>query len=394
MREAKVRYNLTRFAQSLLCRVNETSRSRLIYSLAESVVKRPGSLSTKTKKPSKLRMSIGAHTDDDTDTVVTPRKPLGRQAIERNAEQFLEDERPRYSKEGLKELKQSTPSTPKDLSANASSAEEEAAVGTLDVASKFGATSLTNRQSVIPSATEIAEKKQRRARLAQEREFISLNHSDSEEESRELLLRPKEKYAETRLVREDEDLAEGFDEYVEDGRVALGRKAEREERQRKRREIESLIADAEGGGDEGDGSEEERNEAYEAAQTRKGTYGTTYMSHQEERDRPRTPPKITPIPDLASVVGRMRDSLQEMREVKAAKGMRKKELEQEKKEIAEREVWIQNQLKEVGERYEKLRVEAGMTGEAVAQNGVVAERGLESFGNTPRAGTPMALGDE
>jgi len=52
--------------------------------------------------------------------------------------------------------------------------------------------------------------------------------SDDDDEFRsnrnEISLRPKElkeKYAETRLVPDDEDIAEGFEEYVEDGRISL-----------------------------------------------------------------------------------------------------------------------------------------------------------------------------
>jgi DNA repair exonuclease SbcCD ATPase subunit len=202
-------------------------------------------------------------------------------------------------------------------------------------------------------------------------------------------------------VREDEDVLEGFDDYVEDGRVALGRKAARDEKRRKRKEMEELINQAEGAEEdeeEENDSEVERNEAYEAAQTRAGTYGQHQTPATEELGRPRTPPKITPVPDLSSVLSRMRSGLQEMREAKAAKERKLEELQAEKKEIAEREVWIQSQLKEVGERYEKLRTEAGLTGEMVERNGVSGpvERGLESFGETltpglgrSRLGTPV-----
>jgi hypothetical protein len=391
------------------CSSNRTTYSWLMRA-AESVVKKP-SLPSKTKKSSKLRLSFGpgGGTEEtgeggEGSGVATPRKSLGRQVAERNAERKTlrpavsseqlsfragNEDRPSYSKDSLAELKLSTPSTPKDVSSRQTSEDEET-IQSLDLTSKFGATASRSTASAIPTQAEITEKKERRARLAAqqdsnpdatEKEFISLNASDSDEErrERELLIRPKEKYAETRLVREDEDLAEGFDEYVEDGKIALGRKAEREERRRKRREMEELIKEAEaqdGEEDEND-SEVERNEAYEAAQTRAGTYGT---HRPVEQDRPRTPPKITPVPDLNTVLARMRTGLQEMRDVKAAKERRLQELAAEKKDIKEREVWIQAQLKEVGERYEKLRVEAGMTG---------VERGLETFGGTPVGGTPL-----
>ena len=80
-----------------------------------------------------------------------------------------------------------------------------------------------------------------------------------------------------------------------------------------------------------------------------------------------------------------------MEDSKAAKMRKLDELRAEKKEIAEREVWIQAQLKQVGERYEKLRAEAGLTGTTNGVDGVkpgekmLVERGLESFGATPVA---------
>lgn len=388
--------------------VSNPCANRWLISGVDTVVKRPP-LSSKVKKGSKLRLSFGpgesaVGEDDDAGAVVTPKRSLGRQAIERNAERKTlrpavsseqlsfragNDDRPSYSKDSLAELKLSTPSTPKD-GPSLQTSEDEAINKSLDVASKFGSSVSQSANSAIPTAAEIREKKERRARLAQEKEFISLDADDSEDERRELLLRPKEKYAETRLVREDEDLAEGFDDYVEDGKIALGRKAEREDRRRKRKEMEELIAEAEdaGEGDADDDSEVERNEAYEAAQTRAGTYGQKRT--EDEHQRPRTPPKITLVPDLNSVLTRMREGLQAMQDSKAAKTRKLEELAAEKKEIAEREVWIQAQLKEVGERYEKLRMEAGMAagavnGEARTGETLMAQRGLESYGSTPRA---------
>lgn len=84
-----------------------------------------------------------------------------------------------------------------------------------------------------------------------------------------------------------------------------------------------------------------------------------------------------------------------MKDAKSAKERRLEELKAEKIEMKEREVWIQAQLKEVGERYEKLRREAGMTGEGGKKGqGLLVERGLESFGNTPLPGTPVVVSDE
>jgi hypothetical protein len=371
----------------------------------ESVVKRPH-LSSKPKKKSALRLSFGpgevgseASTDDDgASGIFTPKKSnLSRLAIEKNAERQslrpspstenltsrsgVSDDRPSYSKDYLAELKQSTPSTPKDLGSLQTSEDDEMS---LDIVSKFGPlATLGSGNSAIPTEAEIREKKERRARMAKAPDFLSLDDDDSgDERGRELLIRPKEKYAETRLVPDDEDMAEGFDDFVEDGKISLGRKAEREQARKKRLEMEEMIQEAEGAGsDQGsDDSEVERNEAYEAAQRRAGTYGQTGLSDAESR-RPKTPPRIAPVPELSAVLLKLRSGLRTMEQSKAAKARKLEELRAEKKDIAEREVWIQAQLKETGDRYEKLRLESGSGTDANGEN--LASRGLESIGTTP-----------
>lgn len=365
------------------------------------------------KKKSKLRLSFGpgevnpdAASDDDGESAVfTPKKSnLSRIASAKNAERKTlqpalssEDlafragnavDRPSYSKDYLAQLKQSTPSTPKSHLS-----EDDASKKDLDIASKFGPlTTLGANKSAIPSATEIKEKKERRARLAKEQEYISMHPSDSEEERLDLVMQPKEKYPETRLVREDEDVLEGFDDFVEDGRIVLGRKAEREEKRKKREEMEAMILQAEGAGSDGsnaseDESEVERNEAYEAAQTRAGTYG----SKRDDGDgikRPKTPPRVTAVPELGAVLLKLRQGLAEMEQAKLAKLRKLEELRLERKGINEQEVWIQGQLKETGERYEKLRIEAEAAGAPPNSENQKPERGLDSLRTTPMATTP------
>ena len=104
---------------------------------------------------------------------------------------------------------------------------------------------LREHNSAIPTDAEIREKKERRARLAKEQDFISLDNDggntviedvDDELNDEKILLpyaqRASSSKEETRLVRDNEDIAEGFDELVSDGRVALGKKVEREQKQR------------------------------------------------------------------------------------------------------------------------------------------------------------------
>jgi hypothetical protein len=315
--------------------------------------------------------------DDDggTSAVFTPKKSnLSRQALEKNARRkalastlsaehlpFRQSEdRPSYSLDHLNELRSSTPSTPKDL--KSLSDVEDLAGQTLDLESKFGSSLAGYQDSAIPTEAEIKEKKERRARLARE-EYISLNDHDNENNETSLL--PHKQTPNTRLVHDDEDIAEGFDEFVEDGRIAVGRKAQREQKRRHEAEIRDLINEAEGSEDDSDDSEAERKAAYEAAQTRAGMDGLQKDGLAANRypPRPKTPPKITPLPSLNGCLERLRDSLNRIEHARTQKVRRMEELEREKADIAAREVEIQELLREAGERYEKLRNEVEIGGE-------------------------------
>lgn len=342
--------------------------------------------------------------DDAPAIVFTPKKSnLSRQAVEKNALRkslasslssehlpFRQtEERPVYSKYYLDELKTSTPSTPKDL--KSLSDVEDGQSKALDLAAKFGSDLELRQNSAIPTDAEIREKKERRARLAKEEEYINL--SDDENESNEISLLPRKQKPETRLVRDDEDIAEGFDEFVDDGRVALGKKAEREQKKRQEAQMRELIDEAEGSSDEDtDDSEAERKAAYEAAQTRAGMDGLRKEDPYARPRRPKTPPKITPLPTLSACLERLQASLAGMQYTKMQKIKRMEELQREKADIAVREEEIQRLLKEAGENYEKLRAEAGLAeGEHPNGQRMIGDRtstpgrGLESLGNTPIA---------
>ena len=344
-------------------------------------------------------------TDDGSESneVITPKRTgLGRQVLEKSALQRSwtpsgsteslplragqDVDRPSYSQDYLKELRNSTPSTPKQTG-SLNTSEDESERG-LDIAAKFGEIVQVSGPSAIPSEAEIREKKERRARLAKEQDFISLDTGESDE----LSLLPKKEKPETRLVRDDEDFAEGFDEFVEDGKISLGKKAEREQRRRQRAEMKELINEAEDSSDEDD-SDADRRAAYEDAQTRAGMDGLGHERTQQLPSRPKTPPKITSLPRLASSLERLRLSLSTMEYSKSQLVRRMEELRKEKVDIAVRETEIQRLLKEAGENYAKLRTEAGLDsgtenglpGDVVATN----HRGLENLGSA--SGTPSRV---
>jgi hypothetical protein len=377
----------------------------------KSTIGRSSSL-IKKKKPAASRLSFGpgeiisgdvAEALDDDETFTPKKATLGRRFIEGNAIRKSlpvrtpddDEEKPTYSKDYLNELKSSTPSTPKDLLARQAAAEDEDALDAselegamiVDVEEKFGSS-----PAFIPSEAEIREKKERRARLAHEKDFISLN--DTDDDQRQLSLLPRKKEKETRLVREDEDLGEGFDDFVDDGRVSLGKKQEREARRRHRKEMADMIHQAEGSsGEESDDSEAERRAAYEAAQTRAGMDGLHKPNNNPEFSAAQIPSKITPLPVLSECLERLQATLSTMEQELAKRQQKLEESKQEKHDITIRETEVQELLKQAGARYAALKAD---TNGAVAdpqslvnahKNGLgaplLSDRGLESFGNTP-----------
>ena len=250
----------------------------------------------------------------------------------------------------------------------------------------------------IPTEAEIREKKERRARLAHEEDFISLNDDGGSRSELQILLSRKKKPA-SRLVREEEDLGEGFDEFVNDGRIALGKKQERVARRQQRKEMAAMINDAEGTSDEeSDDSEAERRAAYEVAQTRAGMDGLHKPADLEEESSIQIPSKITPLPNLVDSIKAFQITLSEMEQDMARRKSNLADLEKEKTEILAREVEVQELLKQAGQRYSALKPSSSNSKMADAQevldaheNGFsdrMTDRGLESFGNTPIAVRP------
>jgi hypothetical protein len=364
----------------------------------------------KRKKATSSRLSFGpgeiisgdaAEALEDDETFALKKPGLGRRVIESNAlrkslpipsreREEDSEERPTYSKDYLNELKSSTPSTPKDLRSLQPGVEDEG----LDASKLEGAVIVDSDTgpAYIPSEAEIRERKERRARLAHEKDFISLN--DHEGDGSQLSLPLKKKKPESRLVREDEDLGEGFDEFVDDGRISLGKKQEKEARRRHRKEMADMIHQAEGSeDDEEDDSEAERKAAYEAAQTRAGMDGLHKPDSNLESAASQVPSKITPLPVLSECLARLQTTMSTMELEMQKRHKKMADLEQEKKDILAREKEVQELLKQAGNRYAALKADSnGAVADPmkmVQDNGqgaserMAADRGLESFGNTP-----------
>lgn len=361
-------------------------------------ISRNGSSGQK-KRPPKSKLSFGGDGGDEGDeseTMPVKKAPLGRRAMESIAAKrglstrglpvrsFQDEEgRAKYSKEHLDELQSSTPNTPRDVSVNADemdldSSELEGAV----VVDSPGIPSSKPETSIFTDA-EIREKKERRARLAKEQDFLSVEDDDDEDRLGE------RKKDDTRLKAEDEELGEGFDEYVEDGGLALGKRAEKERRKRERQQMAELITAAEGhSSDSSSDSDAERRMAYEAAQTRAGMDGLKKPRKDPAQELLQVPPKITPLPSLSECIQKLQVSLKTMENDLKGKEARVRQLRTEKDEISEREAEVQTMLDETGKKYQEAMGQGNVEDAPAKPVGVAAElvgeRGLESIGTTPR----------
>ncbi|EAQ93864.1 hypothetical protein CHGG_02099 [Chaetomium globosum CBS 148.51] len=372
------------------------------------VVIRPAlgrSSSTKVKRrPASSRLSFGPgegaadKADDDTGGAVvkpfTSKKPLGQRLLENNTLRKsaslqnlagslpmrfgAQEEGPKYSKEYLEELQSSTPNTPQNLASLQIHDEDEME---LDQSELEGA--LVVRKQIFISSDD--------------------DGSDNEEpQSGRVTIDFPKKKKDSRLIADDEDLGEGYDEFVSDGGLALGKKAERDAARRHRKEMADLIQAAEDGSDaESDDSEAERRAAYEAAQRRAGMDGLHRPDDDHDMDGAGGPdaiPRMKPLPKLNEVLQRMREIVQGLENDVTQKQRRIGDLEKEKEEILAREKEVQKILNQAGAKYQAVVASAGGNVGDVAQmvtqsplrpfppgiaGDLPVERGLESFGATP-----------
>lgn len=468
---------------------------------------RPGGGGKTKKKPkkasSKLSFGIGGEaeegdgyalggTQSNGETQPPKRKPKGV-SIQRLPMRAFgtvdDDDRPRYSEAYLAELQSSTPNAPPPPSPPTTGGaaddnggdEDESSAMELDASELEGALvvdlpaeggllrtgGVGAAQTAILTETEIRERKERRSRLAGQvkaKDFIALDGSDEESDAEERTRRQLDPFAyidsgvrlkgrdgdgegdddESRLVRDDEDFAEGFDAYVEDGGLALGRKAERAAKAKKRLEVAEMIAQAEGGGggggggkqagsaiaatvadhdDSSDSDEAAQRIAFEVAQSRAGMEGLAKRSGGtvSARESGATsssaaaaiPLNITPLPELSVSLAAFRATLAEQQAKLAARRRRAEDLEEEVAGVEERKKEVQVLFDQAGQKLEALlagqkagqlhrqeQEQLARLGEQAAKSvtdspmrqmenatavggaaaGLAMERGLESFG--------------
>ncbi|KAF3906461.1 hypothetical protein ABW20_dc0106030 [Dactylellina cionopaga] len=325
--------------------------------------------------------------------VVVKKSTLSRQAIQRNASssqpaaadkprttlksatlpsqpfsQLSLTSRPSYSKEALAELKTSTPTTP--LSRQSPQDGEDVTMSDappdpLDVAGKFAAerasAATSAREMSIPDEGMIKALKARRAMLAQNPDYISLSEDGAKGKG-------------SRLQRTQDDEEEILETFVEDGGLALGKKAQREKERRRRKDIKEAIDMVERPSDEEkeNSDDEDENGEWEANRMRTGGYGSSKRENLEEKLR-KPPAVIAPLPNFQEAMEKLKDILAGMNQMMEQKAERVEELVAEREMIEQREQELQTLLKDTSEKYERLREEAGTA--------LHVGRGLESFGD-------------
>lgn len=354
------------------------------------VVVRPKAASKMKKKAPKAKLSFGGDAmegDDEEPTSFATSKAsnLGRAAVGlrglpmRSAQD--DDDRPKYSRSYLEELQSSTPTTPQDTPPQQST-DDDAMV--LDASELEGAMIVDSpapapvvAKTEILSDAQVQERKQRRARLAQEQGFLSVESDDDT---------PKEK-GDSRLKGDDENVGEGFDEYVEDGGLSLGKRAEKERKKRDRRQMADMISAAEGhSSDDSSDEDAERRIAYESAQTRAGMDGLKRKTQSAGDQLLKVPQKITPLPDLSECVAKLQQTMLSMQAEIDAKKAEVAQVQAEREAVTKREAEVQALLDETGKKYQeamKTNDDVVPPSAGVAALHMAEGRGLESLGTTP-----------
>ncbi|KAI0322031.1 nineteen complex-related protein 2-domain-containing protein [Amylostereum chailletii] len=216
------------------------------------------------------------------------------------------DRGPVYDQAYLSELKASTPSSrprpPPDDTHDGDVAMDTSGMGdtTIETVNVFG-----NDDPVILSQSSILAAKEKRERLRMsaskgEDDYISLSVTKHGEGY-------QGPHPESRLVREEDELGEGDDEFAEytsaQERIALGRKSRKKEASQRRNNMKELIADAE--------EVDEETQEWEQEQIRRGGMAAdddTPMAAKPVYHAAPIPP-VTAIPTLEPAVARLASAM-------------------------------------------------------------------------------------
>ncbi|KAG2010010.1 hypothetical protein CC2G_012869 [Coprinopsis cinerea AmutBmut pab1-1] len=246
---------------------------------------------------------------------------------------------PTYDQAYLDQLKASTPTARPSLPTTESSDGDlpmdvdstEISVRSVDVLQDDSTPSITTTEILSESSIKVAKEKRERLRKLKdsgEEDFISLSLTKRSED-----LGP---HPESRLVREEDELGEGDDEYAEytsaQDRIALGKKSRKIEAAKRREAMKEMIEDAE--------EEDEETLEWEQEQLRRGGHRASEPSTPatvKQVYRPAPIPAATPIPTLPPVLARLSHQLAQLTSSHAQNTATLNNLALERQQVDERE---------------------------------------------------------
>ena len=245
--------------------------------------------------------------------------------------------RPLYTKDYLTQLHDSTPSTPKDLSRYLS---DESPI------SDITAQPTVRPTEILDEAIVRALKERRNDRS---RDYLSLDDDTA-----------------SKPGKADSD-EETYHTYVEEP-VRLQKNMEAAQKRYKQDQIQEALYKSDSDAVSSVDDDEWENQQIAKAQPT--------LVRKRKKDMHSIPDVIPPIPNLDSVMKRMRGRLEEMKVKRAQMAETLAQLESEREEVRNREEAIQEKLEKIGKEYEDLR-------EGFTASG--ANRGLDeisAFGTT------------
>ncbi|KAF7288531.1 GC-rich sequence DNA-binding factor-like protein [Mycena chlorophos] len=323
----------------------------------------PSTLATRLKSKAKRaakpksRLSFGGESDEEGSggevfkvkkSNLSQRLTLGTHPALAKSADASPNNSPMYNQAYLNELKANTPSS-RPAVADGYDADMSMDV---DMSADISIQDVEESATFIPSESSIKHARERRGLLRKtgvptDNDFISLSVTKRSDEY-------QGPHPESRLVREEDELGEGDDEFAEytsaQERIALGKKSRKVEASKRRDEMKELIADAE--------EVDEETEEWEQEQIRRAGHATfeppTTKVKQTYKAAAIPPP--TPLPSLAPALSRLTQQLAQLTTSHASNTTALTNLAKERLEIEERE-------KEMRQMVEKAEVKRAWFGE-------------------------------
>lgn len=259
--------------------------------------------------------------------------------------------RPNYTKDYLSQLRDSTPSTPKDISRYLS--EDDSFPESLDSLSHDPAVPSARPAEILDEAVIRALKERRRDRATYGDDYLSLDNA------------PKS----SRRAQSDDE--ETYLKYVHEP-VRLQKDMEAAQKAHKKSQIQEALNR---GDSDSEAMSEVSSDEWENQQIAKAAPS---LVKTQKRDIHAIPEEILPIPTVQGALARLRGQVEEMkRRRNEIKGVME-ELERQRGEIMDREEFVQESLAKAGKEYEMLNEEFKSSG---------VNRGLDEVGDF---GTPIA----